>query len=202
MSQPDVLPRAILFDMDGTLTAPMLDFPRIKSEMGIGNRPILEALAEMDPAQRAAAEAILFRFEEQAAADSTLNPGCRELLAWIDEHDIPIALITRNSPRSVATVIERHSLPIEIILTRDDAPPKPLPDALHAACRRLEVAEADAWMVGDGQYDIEAGLAAGVATVWVSHGRERPFDACPQWTVPGLPELLDLLKSCRQRPGL
>ena len=42
-----ILPRAVLFDMDGTLTEPMLDFPRIKAEMGIGDRPILEALAEM-----------------------------------------------------------------------------------------------------------------------------------------------------------
>ena len=44
---PTVPPKAILFDMDGTLTAPMLDFPRIKAEMGIGERPILEALAEL-----------------------------------------------------------------------------------------------------------------------------------------------------------
>jgi len=51
------LPRAVLFDMDGTLTRPMLDFPRIKAEMGIGTRPILEALAEMDEAARRAAEA-------------------------------------------------------------------------------------------------------------------------------------------------
>lgn len=42
-------PRVILFDMDGTLTEPLLDFPRIKADMGIGNRPILEALAEMTP---------------------------------------------------------------------------------------------------------------------------------------------------------
>jgi hypothetical protein len=41
------LPRALLLDMDGTITEPMLDFPRIKAEMGIGQRPILEALAEL-----------------------------------------------------------------------------------------------------------------------------------------------------------
>ena len=43
------VPRAVLFDMDGTLTEPMLDFPRSKAEMGIGQRPILEALAEVHP---------------------------------------------------------------------------------------------------------------------------------------------------------
>ncbi len=43
-----ILPRAMLFDMDGTLTAPFLDFDRIKSEMGIGNQPILEAIAKLE----------------------------------------------------------------------------------------------------------------------------------------------------------
>src|SRR5258706_313311 len=47
-----ILPKALLFDMDGTLTRPMLDFPRIKAEMGIGSKPILEALAEMRGAER------------------------------------------------------------------------------------------------------------------------------------------------------
>ncbi len=49
---PAILAEAFLFDMDGTLTEPLLDFPRIKAEMGIGNRPILEALAEMDDSAR------------------------------------------------------------------------------------------------------------------------------------------------------
>src|SRR5689334_12399618 len=97
----NTLPRAILFDMDGTLTEPMLDFPKIKAEMGIGARPILEALAEMSPHLRAQAEAVLLRHEDHAAENSTLNPGCRELLDHLTGHSIPTALITRNSRRSV-----------------------------------------------------------------------------------------------------
>src|SRR6187399_1146442 len=91
------LPRAVLFDMDGTLTRPMLDFPRIKAEMGIGTRPILEALAEMDAEARTAAEAVLLRHEEAAAHESTLNDGCRDVLGWLRERSIRTALITRNS---------------------------------------------------------------------------------------------------------
>jgi HAD superfamily hydrolase (TIGR01509 family) len=189
-------PQAVLLDMDGTITEPMLDFPRIKAEMGIGQRPILEALAELSGPARAAAEEILHRHEEQAAACSTLNSGCRELLAWLDEQLIRVALITRNSALSVRTVTERHGLRIDLILTRSDAPPKPNPDALHLACRRLEVREADAWMVGDGQYDVEAGIAAGIRTVWVSHGRTRPFSAEPWRSVRDLLELTQLLRTC------
>ena len=95
---PLILPAAVLFDMDGTLTEPMLNFPKIKAEMGIGNRPILEALAEMKPAERQAADAILCRHEKEAAERSSLNPGCRALLDWLDARGIPIALITPQQP--------------------------------------------------------------------------------------------------------
>ena len=187
-------PRAILFDMDGTLTEPMLVVPRIKAEMGIGGRPILEALAEMDPAARAAAEAVLLRHEEDAAEGSTLNDGCNDVLAWLAQRRIPTALITRNSRASVATVLARHGLQVDVTVARDDAPPKPDPRPLLLACERLAVAPGDAWMVGDGQYDVEAGAAAAIPTVWVSHGREKPFDARPWQTVRDLCGLQALLE--------
>src|SRR3954452_23385037 len=119
------LPRAVLFDMDGTLTEPMLDFPRIKAEMGIGQRPILEALAELPDDARRAAQEVLHRHEEEAAANSKLNPGCRETLAWLDRHRVKVALITRNSRASVKTVCERHALKFEVLITREDGKFKP-----------------------------------------------------------------------------
>jgi HAD superfamily hydrolase (TIGR01509 family) len=194
-----ILPSAILFDMDGTLTEPMLDFPKIKREMGIGNRPILEALAEMSPGERQAAETILHRHEELAARESTLNPGCRELLEWLNSRGTALALITRNSPVSVTTVLQRHNLRIDVLVTRDDAPPKPHPRPLELACVRLGIDRAQAWMVGDGQYDVEAGHAAGIRTVWLSHRRSRPFETCPWCEVADLWELLDLLQRYRER---
>jgi HAD superfamily hydrolase (TIGR01509 family) len=186
-------PRAVLFDMDGTLTRPLLDFPRIKAEMGIGARPILEALAEMDAVARAAAEVVLLRHEEAAALDSTLNEGCRDVLEWLAERRIRTALITRNSRASVVTVLRRHRISIDLTIAREDAPPKPDPRPLLLACERLGVAPGDAWMVGDGQYDVEAGAAAGIRPVWVNHGRRRAFDASPWRSVADLCELQALL---------
>ena len=190
-------PRAVLFDMDGTLTEPMLDFPKIKAEMGIGSRPILEALAEMNPHDRHHAEAILHRHEEQAAANSALNPGCRELLGWLEAQEVRTALITRNSRRSVETFVARHAIQIRVLITREDGPFKPDPFPLRLACKRAEVQPDQCWMVGDGQYDIEAGLAAGIPTVWVSHRRARPFAAEPWREVVDLHELRILLQNTR-----
>jgi HAD superfamily hydrolase (TIGR01549 family) len=184
---------ALLLDMDGTLTRPMLDFPAIKAEMGIGNQPILEALAEMDVQRRELAQAILLRHEERAAAESVLNPGCHELLDWINQNQIPIALITRNSRRSVDVVMKRHDLFIDVLITRDDGMFKPDPAPLLVACQRLGADSTNAWMIGDGVYDVQAGLAAGMRTVWLSHGRKREFQAQPWLVVTDLHELLNVL---------
>lgn len=185
--------------MDGTLTRPMLDFPRIKADMGIGERPILEALSDMDSETRAAAEAILLRHEEEAAKNSQLNPGCREVLAWLRERKIPIALITRNSRVSVTTVMTMHDLEFDVLVTREDGRFKPDPHPLHLACRQLKVSQERCWMVGDGQYDVEAGRAAGITTIWLSHGRARTFQAIPDYQVIDLWELRRLLETAINR---
>jgi phosphoglycolate phosphatase len=190
-----ILPRAVLFDMDGTLTEPMLDFPRIKAEMGIGDGPILESLAALDESRRLLAEAVLVQHEKNAAEQSQLNDGCRELLALLKSMRISMALITRNSRLSVATVIARHKLDFETLITREDGPFKPDPFALSLACRQLGVRHEEAWMVGDGQYDVEAALAAGIRSVWISHCKPRHFTAEPWLTVASLPELTGLLQS-------
>jgi HAD superfamily hydrolase (TIGR01549 family) len=195
-NEPIVRPRALLFDMDGTITAPMLDFSRIKREMGIGARPILEALAKMADTERTAAEAVLARHEDEAAAGSTLNAGVDRLLEWVADHGVMTALITRNTRRSVQTVLARHGLSFGTLIAREDAPFKPDPRPLRLACERLGVDAGDAWMVGDGQYDVEAGKAAEVRTVWISHDRPRTFDAVPWRTVADLPGMVELLQSC------
>jgi HAD superfamily hydrolase (TIGR01509 family) len=180
------IPDAILFDMDGTLTEPMLDFPRIKAEMGIGPVPILETLATMPAEARSIAEAVLLRHEAEAAERSRLNPGCEELLAWLADRKIKTALITRNSRLSVSRLIARHRLEFSVLISREDAPPKPQPAPLLLACRRLGVSYERCWMIGDGSHDIEAAAAAGMRSVWISYGLEKTFDAEPWKTVKDL----------------
>ncbi len=194
-------PSAILLDMDGTLTEPLLDFAAIKAEMGIGDRPILEALAGMHDADRRAAEAILHRHEDAAAEHSTLNPGCRELLSLLAARSIPTAVITRNKRSSAEIVMRRHGLSFSVLIAREDAAFKPDPAGLLLACRTLAAEPAEAWMVGDGRFDIQAGLAAGMRTVWIGHGRTRAFDAAPWRTAGDLWEVIGLLEAMSDEDG-
>ena len=190
-------PRALLFDMDGTLTEPALDYPQIKAAMGIPlEQPILEALAAMTAARRATAEAVLHEYEDRAARDSLLNHGCDRLIEWIVERKFKTALITRNSRKSVASVLQRHGLAFDLLITRECANGtfKPDPTPLLMACEQLGVPPAEAWMIGDSHHDVNAGIAARTPTVWVSHGQPRTFEAEPWRTVRDLPELLGLLQ--------
>ncbi|MCK5272001.1 MAG: hypothetical protein KAJ52_05470, partial [Sedimentisphaerales bacterium] len=61
---------AVIFDLDGTLTQPYLDFDQIRSEIGNIDGPILEAMEQMPPPQRRKALEILHRHEQEAAENS------------------------------------------------------------------------------------------------------------------------------------
>lgn len=183
-------PPAILFDMDGTLTVPTFDFPAVRKAMGLPpGAGILESLATMSPQDRQAAEIILHQFEDQVAQEAPLAPGCRQLLDYLRHRGAKLALITRNRRDSVNTFLKRHPLPIDICITRQDAPHKPSPQGLLHACRALNVDAQHCWMVGDGQFDVEAGIHAGMRPIWLRLGRRRGFAAQPWHEVEDLPGL-------------
>jgi HAD superfamily hydrolase (TIGR01549 family) len=167
-------PQVVIFDMDGTLTRPWLNFERIREETGV-HGPLLEALSGMTPAQRAKAMAILERHEAEAAAHSELQPGAAEVVAAVQDSGLPTVLMTRNSRRSVEMLMERHDLSFDVIRTRDDGAVKPSPEPILAVCRLLDVEPRRAWSVGDFHYDIICGAAAGAVTVLLlDAAAERP----------------------------
>src|SRR5262249_9780277 len=91
-----VQPRAVIFDLDGTLTEPLLDFELIRREIGLGHRPILEQLAGLSDEEKQRAETILRRHELLAIEQAVLADGCVELLALLQARGIPHGILTRN----------------------------------------------------------------------------------------------------------
>src|SRR3954462_882402 len=131
-------PRGVIFDLDGTLTEPLLDFEAIRREIGIpSGQPIIEALEDFDPASRARAEVVLRRHEMDAIAAATLADGCRELLALLEAHEVAAAILTRNIRAAVDDFTGRFGLRFAAVFTREDGPAKPAPDGARALCRRL-----------------------------------------------------------------
>lgn len=190
------LPRAILFDMDGTLIEQSLPLEDLQHRLGIPvGHDILASLVAMDSAARKEAEGLIHELEHRGASAATLLPGCEALLHWLDARGIGRALITRNTRKSVQTVFDRCGLHFDVAITREDGEFKPDPAPLRHACDRLGVGPADAWMVGDWKYDIEAANRAQMHGVWLSFGRERSFAAMPDRVVHDLAELHGILKT-------
>ena len=190
-------PRAVIFDLDGTLTEPVLDFDAIRAEIGLPERgPILEQLEALTAAERARAEAVMVRHERAAIARATLSDGCADLLGHLRAQAIPISILTRNVREVVHTFARMFTFEFHAIYTREDGPPKPSPAGALSLCRAMGVEPAHTLAVGDYKYDVIAGREAGCRTVLVDRdglaAHELVEWGSPDLVVKSLRELLPL----------
>lgn len=187
--------RLVVFDLDGTITRPFLNFRRIREEIRLPE-PLLENMMNLPPGSaRDRAFAILEHHENEAAERSELAEGAVDILNFLRQRGIPVGLVTRNSRRSVSRVLEKHNLTFDLVVTREDAPLKPRPEPLCLVCNRLGVPPAEALMVGDYKYDILAGQAAGLRTALLLVGDRRSFrleEARPDYVLDRLEDLRSL----------
>ncbi len=169
---------AVIFDLDGTLTKPYLDFDIIREEIGNISGPILEALEKMPPDEKMQARVILERFEDQAAANSELNPGAVELMQWLKAQSIAVGLATRNSRVNVERFCRRHNMIFDCVITRDDGPVKPDPFAVREICKNINVSPQNSVMVGDYLFDVLCGRKAGARTILIRTNKDHETFAC------------------------
>lgn len=150
--------RGIVFDMDGTLTVPNLDFAKMYQDCGIkADQDILYEMKHNMSAERAAeCQAIIDQMEQNGRDTLQLMPGAHELLTWCRAHhngsneNIPTAIVTRNTKLSVDRLEELLSLSsqpeaaitatptlqnpfqqphvFDVIISRDDESFPPKPD--------------------------------------------------------------------------
>ena len=195
MKEPHRRPKAVIFDMDGTITQPYLDFAWIKREIGCAEMPILEFLATLDPARRREARAKVDAWEREGAHASTLNPGVREVLAFLKREKIPTAILTRNTRESVDIVFAKHALSFDVVITADDElPPKPSPEPVRHIAKRLGLDARDVLLVGDFRFDIESGRAAGARTAFLrtSYDEDGGFGA--DYVIREMGELIPIIR--------
>jgi HAD superfamily hydrolase (TIGR01509 family) len=171
MPAPITLVRSIVFDMDGTLVDSPLCFTTIKQALGIPESSyILEHLAVIDPEQSRAKHRQLEDFEVSAARQAVLMPGVAEMFRRLKERQILTGIFTRNCRAATDTVLEKYQLPVDAVITREDAAPKPDPEGLLQLLTRWKLRPEDMLYVGDYRFDIECGKRAGVRTVLYTAG--------------------------------
>jgi len=187
----------LIFDMDGTITLPTLDFAKMKAEMAIpAEELILEHLDTLSPEDRHNKELILQRHEDESSRDSQLHTGAADLLQQLRHSGFKTALLTRNSQRSVDIILKKHNLSFDIVYTRDNAPAKPDPAPILAAIRQFSLLPQSVVMIGDFWMDILTGQAADVRTIlFEAHEKtEEHPEAIPDARVGNYAELAEVLQ--------
>ena len=204
--------RAVLFDFDGTLgdsypaiTAsvnhvrsshglPPLGLDEVKRHVGRGADYLLaHTVGVGDPAANAAA----YRAHHPSVlhGGTRLLPGAAELLRLLHARGLRLGVCS-NKPvaftRDLVAYLGVAPL-LEAVLGPEDVDrPKPAPDMLLAALRRLGVAAGEALYVGDMSVDVQTARAAGVA-VWVvctgSEERDALVRAAPDGLFTNLGEM-------------
>jgi HAD superfamily hydrolase (TIGR01549 family) len=186
--------RGIIFDMDGTLTMPHLDFKKLRQDLGLAVGDIVDYMNAADEQERRRVLEILERFEEDGAMNAQLQPGARELLDALRARGIKAGLLTRNSRKSVETLLRRFGLSFDATFTREDGPHKPSPEPVLAIARQWGLPPAEMCVIGDYIHDVRSGRAAGSKTILLIN------DHVPEWaheadfTIRRLDELCPLLE--------
>ncbi len=185
-----------IFDLDGTLTLAQHDFDAIRAELAVPpGRLILEFLDELPSTEAAPLRARLHAIELELAATAEIALGAQALIAELAHRGKRLGILTRNTRAAARIALSACGLDNwfapELILGRDEAPPKPAAAGIHQLIRSWSLPADACLMVGDYRLDLEAGRNAGVTTVHVHAGTQR----WPALTDHHFPTLAALLAS-------
>jgi HAD superfamily hydrolase (TIGR01509 family) len=188
--------KAVIFDLDGTITQPYFDFDAIREEIGLArdSGPILESMEKMTPGQRRRAEEILLRHEQEAVEQSKLNVGAERTLSSLRAAGIHIGVLTRNKRDNAFAIARKHHLQFDAVVGREDGPVKPDAFGVLELCRQFGVEPAETLLVGDYLFDLLCAKAAGaVAVLLTNHEEADTFVEHADFCVPSIGGILDII---------
>ncbi len=188
------MPQAILFDLDGTLIDSAPDLGAAVDEMrvarglpslplesyrhmaGAGARGMLGIAFDMKPDHPEFNEykEEFFRiYENRLTQLTSAFDGVAHMLQVLQQRGLPWGIVTNKSSRFTDPLVRQMALlsPAAVVISGDTTPhPKPHPEPLFEAARRLRMDPTQCWYVGDDERDIVAGKAAGMQTLAATYG--------------------------------
>jgi pyrophosphatase PpaX len=217
-------PLAVLFDLDGTLidsielllSAFRHAFTAVRGSVpseeawiaGIGTPLVTQLRGFTSDEAEVAALVAAYREYQHAHHDRLVREfeGVGETLALLRGRGHPMALVTSKGMELAQRALVWTELRayMDAVVGADMCERhKPHPEPVHLALELIGYEPADAVFVGDSPHDVEAGNAAGVATVaalWGPFDRETLAAARPTHRIAHiaeLPPLLERLESAR-----
>ena len=188
--------KAVIFDLDGTITEPFLDFDSIRIQMGLApdEGPILEIMNAADPDRRKEMEDMLHIHEQKAVEQSTLNLGVENTLQTLRDKNIHIGILTRNKRDNAIGVAEKHNLEFDAIVDREDGPAKPDAFGVLKLCEQFNVEPAETIVVGDYLFDLQSAKAAGAHAVLLrNHHNTDKFAEYADFVIDKFEQILEII---------
>jgi len=194
--------KAVIFDLDGTITEPYFDFDAIREEIGLPREsgPILESMEKMTPQQRCTAEKILYFHEQKAVMESKLNPDAKETLLTIRAEGIHIGILTRNKRDNAFAIARKHGLEFDAVIGREDGPVKPDAFGVLKLCRKFGVKPEETLLVGDYLFDLQCAKAAGAGAVLLAnHHQAGEFAEHADFCIENISGILEIIANKNSR---
>jgi len=189
--------KAVIFDLDGTITQPYFDFDIVRTQMGLGKNdgPVWEAMQKMTSKQRHQAEDILKYHEDLAVKRSQLNIGAQRTLKKLKQAGIGVGILTRNLRKNALAVGQKHGLQFDIVIGREQGPVKPDTFGVLEICRYFSVETSNTMLVGDYLYDMLCAKSAGcIAVLLANHSKADQFSEHADFTIESLEQILHIIK--------
>ena len=186
--------RAVIFDLDGTIVENAYDWAAIRAELGDGGLSILAYLSGLDEPERSRKWAVLERHEAEQTARSVLRDGMRELLDFLREKRVRTALVTNNSHKNTAYLLEKFGLVFDRVVTRESGLWKPLGAPFRAVLEAFGTSGEDCCVIGDTKFDILAALDAGIGPIFLLGDEPDRFAGFPVEVFPSLAQLKERLE--------
>ncbi|MGD8787553.1 MAG: HAD-IA family hydrolase [Phycisphaerales bacterium] len=192
-----MLIKAVIFDLDGTITEPYFDFDSIREEIGLArdSGPLLESMEKMTSEQRLNAEKILNHHEQKAVTESKLNTGAKHTLSTLRTMGIHIGVLTRNKRSNAIAIAKKHKLKFDAVIGREDGPVKPDAFGILQLCKQFDVEPQETLLVGDYLFDLLCAKAASaVAVLLANQEKADEFAEHADFLINDISEILDIIK--------
>lgn len=188
-------PRAILFDLDGTLLdsaphftrilnvllaqalLPLISIDQVRGSISGGVKAMIYGAfgASIDEATlKQLSQAFLVAYEQLIEAEMPLTfAGLLDVVQTLTRLNIPFGIVTNKHQRFAEKILAKtfFNKSLACVIYGDTLPtPKPSPQPLYLACQRLAVPPTETWFVGDARVDMEAAAAAGCIPILAHYG--------------------------------
>ncbi len=183
--------KTVIFDLDGTILDSKYDWKRIRKELDLEERSILDHLYSLAEKEKKRKKLLLERYEIMATSNAELFPDVKEVLKALKKNNIKTGLSTNNSRKNTEFILKKHALEFDEVVTRDDGIWKPNKDPIITLMKRLHSKPEETLVVGDSDYDILAAKEAGTycAILWRGSDLKNKSD----FVIKEIKEVLDLL---------